>query len=67
MSNEEIIGPKPQKSFKSYEGRETEEWWWGGKSSRFDSRVYDINPDDEPLEYCERFENIKFGTPIFEN
>lgn len=58
MSNQDIINPKPQKSFKPYEGRETEEWWWGGKSSRFDSRVYDTNPDDEPLDDCQRFDKL---------
>ena len=60
MSNEEIINPKPKKEFKPYEGRETEEWWWGGKSSRFDSKVYDRNPDDEELSYNERMANA-FG------
>lgn len=53
MSNEEIINPKPKKKTIHYEGRETEEWWWGGKSSRFDSRIYDTNPDDEELNYEE--------------
>lgn len=58
MSNEEIISPKPKKKTIHYEGRETEEWWWGGKSSRFDSRIYDTNPDDEELNYEERCAQI---------
>lgn len=59
MSNEEIINPKPKKKTIHYEGRETEEWWWGGKSSRFDSRIYDTNPDDEELNYEERCVQIR--------
>lgn len=58
MSNEEIINPRPKKKTIHYEGRETEEWWWGGKSSRFDSRIYDTNPDDEELNYEERCAQI---------
>lgn len=59
MSNEEIINQKSKKKVKPYEGRETEEWWWGGKSSRFDSKIYDTNQDDEELNYNERCAQIR--------
>jgi len=38
-----------------YEGRETEEWWWGGTSSRFDHRQFGRDPEDERVDYNEMF------------
>lgn len=34
-----------------WEGRETFEWWWGGKPSPFDRFNININPDDEVPDY----------------
>lgn len=34
-----------------WEGRETFEWWWGGKTSKFDRCNFNYNPDDEQLDY----------------
>lgn len=35
-----------------YEGRETEEWWWGGKSNQY-QHIQEHNPDDEVVEFNE--------------
>ena len=35
-----------------YEGRETEEWWWGGKSNKY-QHIQEHNPDDEVVEFNE--------------
>ena len=37
---------------KHYEGREAEEWWWGGKSNRYD-HVKEHSTDDEVVEFNE--------------
>ena len=33
---------------KSWEGPETEEWWWGGKSKVYD-RIVERDPDDDNI------------------
>lgn len=35
-----------------YEGRETEEWWWGGKSNQY-QHIKEHNTDDEVVEFNE--------------
>ena len=46
-----------------WEGRETEEWWWGGRDNRF-NRINDKDPEDdnvyEPNEYEDKdyYENL---------
>lgn len=40
-----------------YEGRETEEWWWGGKSHPT-QRIIERNEDDERLD-CSEFDRVR--------
>lgn len=37
-----------------YEGRETYEWRWGGKTSPFQHHDKEYNPDDEIVEHERR-------------
>lgn len=40
---------KREKEQPQYEGRETYEWWWGGKTTPFQRHDKEFNPDDEEL------------------